>query len=791
MAVMPTTTDLDWGAIVGFDVHILKGSSYDLKSDLFVNDGINWISANGPGLPPDLTKIEFTTDVAAPALKDNDISVDPASGKVDAKVTVAIGPSLRNFIVRCAAIHTNPAVPSPIERFVRIHVHTSLSSVWLSPTRLTIHMGADPAHLTVLAKFDDGVVGDISSWTNLAWSSSAPGNVDVDASSGALTAKTVSSVATIRVAVTGAAGASDSVDVDCKSAWATPQDVEWVRGKGAGSQDIVPNVLFLPDGFTATEKAEFQKLVRAVIELLGTSRVMVPYNFLIDSMNWWTTFVESPEAGISILPDAWTFSQNATTVGSLIPLPTKPAAGAATWTLPELIWAVGLPVPVDDPSGRPLAGRLLDWQYLFAGVTDAKVTGVYQSWLALTGYQPMNERNSAFGLRVGHRASLRRNEGLRDFGLDPRRTQPKQLDDFLKNLTFGGAVIGTTWAPGGRDRKYVFFVGRTNQVGGEQHDDEGYFGSTLRSDQIFAVAAPAAGRPGLDLVPVEIKESSEIVWTFGHEGGHAFGLSDEYGSGTGDHLPTTLDIAFAKAGNVESKRVVAPGGALDGTKITWLWPRIKHAGITIALPHDEGGGVFRAVLQPGHGKRFSKDDTVRLRLRDTVATPALSVPLTVTDVAVDDILFKRADGGVFDPTPWLAGSVLLSPTQRPGAAVDSLLPLVAPKVRDFITGGVALNGPPAAGHDGFEVNTPINIPAGLKIPPTKAFILGLYEGGGHYDLDIFHPAGLCKMRALSRPEVKHHVIRFCQVCRYLLVDKVDPTKHFELDAVYDKEYPEP
>jgi len=357
---MPTTTNLDWGTDrgfeLGFDIHILKGSSYDLKSDLFVNDGLQWVPANGPGLPPDLTKIEFTTDIAAPVLTDNGITVDPATGKVDATATVPIGPSLRNLIVRCAAIHTNPAVPSPIERFVRIHVHTSVSSLWLTPTTLTIHMGADPAHLTVLAKFDDGVVGDITLWKNLTWSSSAPGNVDVDASSGALTAKTVSSVATIRVTVTGAAGASDSVDVDCKPGWTTPQDVEFVRGKGAGSKDIAPNVLFLPDGFTATEKAQFQKLVRAVIELLGTSRVMVPYNFLIDSMNWWSTFVESPEAGISILPDAWTFSQNATTVGSLIPLPTKPVAAAATWALSELIWVVGLPVPVDDPPGRPLTG---------------------------------------------------------------------------------------------------------------------------------------------------------------------------------------------------------------------------------------------------------------------------------------------------------------------------------------------------------------------------------------------------------------------------------------------------
>lgn len=795
MAVAPPrTTDFDWGGNRGYDLHILKGSSYDLKNDLFVNDGSQWVPAKGPGLPPDLTKIEFTTEIAAPVLTDNGIAVDPATGKVDVTAAVPIGPSLRNFIVRCAAIHTNPGVPSPIERFVRIHVHTSLTSLWLTPSTLTIHMGADPAHLSVLAKFDDGVVGDITLWTGLTWSSSASANVDVDASSGALTAKTVGSVATIRVALPTVAGASDSVDVTCKPAWTTPQDVELVAGK-AGSRDRVPNVLFLPDGFTAAEKGPFEKVVRAIVRLLGNSRVMVPFNFLTDSMNWWMTFVESPEGGVSILPDANSFTQNTSTFGNLIPEPTKPAPGAATWSLPELMWVVGLPVPVDDPPGRQLNGgpnpKLLDWQVLFAGVTAAKVSAAYPEWLTLANHQPMNERNSAFGLAVGHRISFHPNEPTRGLGLDPRRTHSKQLDDFLKNLTFAGTLFGTTWAPGGRDRQYVFFVARTNLVGGERHADEGYFASTLRRETKFEVATPAAGRLGLDLVPVAIKESSEIVWNFGHEGGHAFGLRDEYGNGTAARFPATLDDYSAKAGNVESIRSVAPSGSLDGTKITWLWPRIHHAGITLALPHDEGGGVFRAALQPGHGKHFKQGDAVRLRLRDVVLTPALSDPLAVTDVAGDDILFKRADGGVFDPTPWLAGSVLLAPTQRPGASADSLLPLVAPKVRDFITGGKALNGAPAAGADGSEVATPVNLPAGLRIPSTKAFILGLYEGGVGYDLDIFHPAGLCKMRALFRPEIKFGVVRFCQVCRYLLVDKIDPTKHVELDAVYSKEYPEP
>ena len=43
-----------------------------------------------------------------------------------------------------------------------------------SPAALTVRVGADGPKFTVLAEFEDGVVGDITAWTNLSWSSTAP-----------------------------------------------------------------------------------------------------------------------------------------------------------------------------------------------------------------------------------------------------------------------------------------------------------------------------------------------------------------------------------------------------------------------------------------------------------------------------------------------------------------------------------------------------------------------------------------------------------------------------------------
>jgi hypothetical protein len=81
------------------------------------------------------------------------------------------------------------------------------------------------------------------------------------------------------------------------------------------------------------------------------------------------------------------------------------------------------------------------------------------------------------------------------------------------------------------------------------------------------------------------------------------------------------------------------------------------------------------------------------------------------------------------------------------------------------------------------------VPSGLPKgrPANRANIVGLYEGGNQFDCGIFHPAGLCIMRV----QLSDKNARFCHVCRYLIVDRVDPIFHKELDALYAAEYPEP
>jgi len=60
----------------------------------------------------------------------------------------------------------------------------------------------------------------------------------------------------------------------------------------------------------------------------------------------------------------------------------------------------------------------------------------------------------------------------------------------------------------------------------------------------------------------------------------------------------------------------------------------------------------------------------------------------------------------------------------------------------------------------------------------------VYYGGSLYACGILHPTGHCMMRNSGDDSE-----RFCPVCRYALVDRIDPDQHWWIDRDYEKQYP--
>jgi hypothetical protein len=63
-------------------------------------------------------------------------------------------------------------------------------------------------------------------------------------------------------------------------------------------------------------------------------------------------------------------------------------------------------------------------------------------------------------------------------------------------------------------------------------------------------------------------------------------------------------------------------------------------------------------------------------------------------------------------------------------------------------------------------------PAYLACNKDLSGLIGLYEGGQRYACGVYHPAGSCKMR-----DDEDVFTEFCLVCRYALVELINPRAH--------------
>ncbi len=73
-------------------------------------------------------------------------------------------------------------------------------------------------------------------------------------------------------------------------------------------------------------------------------------------------------------------------------------------------------------------------------------------------------------------------------------------------------------------------------------------------------------------------------------------------------------------------------------------------------------------------------------------------------------------------------------------------------------------------------------------PRESACSAGLWERGRGYDCDVYHPTGACLMLSYSWDNFAHS-FQFCWICRYAMVDKLDPTLHRKVDDGYADRYP--
>lgn len=535
-----TFVGLGWAATGASDLHLLPGLvGPDLRLLLRAFDS----TATGQVLVKELDDlpgltVAFTEHLVGTGAS-HGVGVDRASGEVDVRTAALKG---RSFIITASATQAGTTHTTRI----RVTVHRALTRMWLTPgPRLTVRDGASGMRFSVLALFDDGIIGDIGNWSPfekpgaahtyvhargvnspaLTWSSAGP-PVAVDAETGVLTASadTGRSVITARF---GAAAPATATAV-CARPWSTATPLTHLGGPGVRSVNFVPNVLFLPDGFTEADRDAFQDLVRLVVRRLEHRNRAMPFAALLGRLNYWLGWLASPQAGISVLDEVGATGR----VGAVdqveqVPRPSENPP-AANWRIADLVAAVGLPNPVADPTGSPIGPKIAEWRSLYPSATEPVVSrkpSLYAEWLTLNNRVLVDERDTALHMAFGSRPAI--GDGVdRGIAPNPRRLGTGDFTTFLNALRGpGNEFLGPLWTSG-KDRNLVVVVCRSSHHGGTRSRQGGTIAVSLADRAFHRVQASTTGG-GFELKPDDLSaDASYSLWlTTARE----LGLDDESG----------------------------------------------------------------------------------------------------------------------------------------------------------------------------------------------------------------------------------------------------------------------
>jgi len=744
------------------------------------------------------------------------VEVDTRTGIVKVNDPLP-NPHLRNFIM--VAEVTNNADGKKYTLSVRIHIHGSVKDFWLTPQTLTIRPNgtARPERtrymFTARALFDDGTLGDVSEDHNITWFPLDLFDEDLDQivlRAGDDPADPPITVTALLPVALG--GASATATLKIEKPWGDPTTASIVAGggwPGTINPAVVPNILFLCDGFTNTQvdKERFQQLTNAIVKRLKTANLTTPFDKLATSMNFWRAFIPSDVRGISVLCEVYTKVEEGETRAFMVPNPIKPAAG--DWTLQNVVYAVGLPVRDDHTSKTTRTNDQIrsDWRALYSPDPNPKISDdMLKLWRLLGNRSFIEEKDTPLCMAYGKppQVDLPSDNLFTDFHV--RRLQRQRRNDedqsrfdlLLESMrTTKGIGLNSIWAEKARVRPanygYLFII-TSSKSGRPAHFGTSGFISMSVEDKPFLRGITVAANNALVWNPPS--PSAAVNATIGssaaHELGHAFGLGDEYA--LGKPLFTGTADSLSVYGNLQAASDAKFNGNIHGDEIKWNWLRARKGALVRSVSPTPPLGTDRweVRVNSGQGTQFAKGNTVILRKRDyphpLAKKPKESSFLTVDEKPTADRVIVT--GAIPIGLDFVEGDVLYMPRVAPASVRSPIYPfaeMVAFNIKKLITDRKrSLSAEPCSLEQSSQSYQLPDLDAeslklDLRMLPT---IVGLYDGGFEAACGIFHPAGRCMMNNSEGAE------SFCAVCRYILVETIDPYKHFEIDLLYDKFYPQ-
>lgn len=707
------------------------------------------------------------------------------------------------------------------------------------------------SRFTVRAEFSDGVVGDITREHGVTWSPSS--NVTDGSFAGSLIIASGNKPGdniTIRAKAPVAWGnLSAKATMHIEKAWSAetnPPKAEIIPGggwKGILRPENVPNILFFGDGFTKDDKTSFENITNSFVHHLKSSHFTSPYNHLATSMNFWRAFIPASATGISVQSEVFTFTVDGQIFAKTLPVARKPN-DASLWTIENLLYVAGLPMPGDSAKSeqnlRDEWKQLVDPQILHQDAQSewtrivtpsiAAEAELYNDliaqWKAMGSRSFIEEIDNFPGMTYGDSPSANQTGGNYSLGV---RNSFSLAEAFFPFLVAADGTkldhdkpLGLLWAKTDPSFKFdnTSLVVYLSAIPGGRANAAIAMSLETGDIDLPVVAVPGRNAFKLGTFVLRQEASPDACRTLAHELAHNFGLGDEY-TEVNQRFAAQDEPLNGSANLQTEKGAQNPAGKLSGEEIKWNWHRISKAALIGPNKNDptkppitENSDQFEIPLRLGHGLQFVKGDKVLLRVRKW-NEPMQKNPDTLTLAQLLEVVeIKKFEPGVTDPPPRdrivvrpvNAGAVTLAQLERFLDGSIVYLPTPAPEsVRDPVNYPFAEMVPLNIKRAITSQNRPltevpcIDVPGAFQQLPNltnievnfrgefffKPFIVGLYEGGGKDTCGIMRPAGKCMMRNSH----EEHAF-FCPVCRYVIVDFINPFVHFEIDREYGFIYPQ-
>jgi IgA Peptidase M64 len=371
----------------------------------------------------------------------------------------------------------------------------------------------------------------------------------------------------------------------------------------------------------------------------------------------------------------------------------------------------------------------------------------------------------------------------------------------LKNSVAPFQPIGQVWVPAANfkpSRGLVALITYDDMDGGTNFNNLSVTANTLTSNLAVGFAYSEDKREMRRTPPATIEPDFDgVTNTVAHEFGHSFNLDDEYETSRGDGKGADAgDSAGDNIARLGFLRVDPNLRKLDPDKVKWF--QLQRMEVSSRLLADSVAAPGRITVTVGRdaigkwvdvkaeAKKESREANVSLRNFKVVEGRQL--PLA----SGDDQFLPRLDIGEINeeagtlvltgsempasPAKFVKGSTLYLPKR---AENGDLLYAVEAKVLEHLKAPGAKQGLPLNLNEervlpNDKNDVPRTIP-GFEAPCRPSTLIGIFEGADEFAGAHYRPAGACKMRTSGESDQGGG--EYCFVCKWLIVNRVDPSFH--------------